>query len=76
MAKPDNRKDNVEHLQQALNHTMENMREAETMLEAHGDDMNPKDKAALEQKNRRRMQAIEGFREEIKDEAHYQEHNE
>ncbi|GMA56640.1 hypothetical protein GCM10025858_11430 [Alicyclobacillus sacchari] len=50
MAKPDNRADNVEHLQQALNHTMENIREAGTFLAAHADDMNPKDVAALEQK--------------------------
>ncbi|TDY51334.1 small acid-soluble spore protein (thioredoxin-like protein) [Alicyclobacillus sacchari] len=72
MAKPDNRADNVEHLQQALNHTMENIREAGTFLAAHADDMNPKDVAALEQKNERRRQAISGFREEIKDEAAHQ----
>ncbi|GLG00404.1 protein Tlp [Alicyclobacillus hesperidum subsp. aegles] len=72
MAKPDNRADNVEHLQQALNHTMENIREAETFLAAHGDDMNPKDVSALERKNERRREAIAGFREEIKDEAAHQ----
>lgn len=69
MANPDNRDDNVIHLQQHLNQTMENIREADEMLEAHGDGMNPKDRAALKAKNERREDAIEGFRKELKDEA-------
>ena len=37
MAKPDNREDNVEHLQQAVQNTIENYREAEDYLEEFGD---------------------------------------
>ncbi|EPZ47509.1 MULTISPECIES: small acid-soluble spore protein Tlp [Alicyclobacillus] len=72
MAKPDNRDDNVVHLQKAINHTMENMREAEDFVKAHAGEMNPEDVADIKAKNERREQAIEGFREEIRDEAKYQ----
>lgn len=72
MAKPDNRSDNVSHLQQSIDDTMENMRETRDYLKAHEDEMHTKDKEALEEKNKRREQAIEGFRSEIKDEADFQ----
>ncbi|GEO26042.1 protein Tlp [Alicyclobacillus acidoterrestris] len=72
MAKPDNRGDNVVHLQKAIDHTMENMREAEDFVKAHAGEMNPEDVADIKAKNERREQAIEGFREEIRDEAKYQ----
>ncbi|GMA64707.1 small acid-soluble spore protein Tlp [Alicyclobacillus fastidiosus] len=72
MAKPDNRSDNVEHLQKAINHTMQNMREASDFLKAHGDEMNAGDVADIRAKNERREEAIEGFREEIQDEAKHQ----
>lgn len=70
MANPDNRADNVQHLQSHLQHTLENIREAEGMLARDGNEMNGKDVEALEAKNERRKQAIEGFRNEIRDEAH------
>lgn len=73
MAKPDNRADNVEHLQQHLNDTMENIRETRDYLDAHGDAINPQDAEALSAKNRRRERAIDGFRAEIKDEARQQD---
>lgn len=73
MAKPDHRGDNVEHLQQAIDDTMANIRASEEQLEAHADDMNPKDKADLQSKNERRREAIEGFRAEIRDEAAYRQ---
>ncbi|MCL6515911.1 small acid-soluble spore protein Tlp [Alicyclobacillus sp.] len=72
MAKPDDRSDNVERIADAIQNTMANMRETRDFLKAHGDEMRPEDKAALEAKNRRREEAIEGFREEIRDEAAYQ----
>lgn len=70
MANPDNRADNVERLQEAIHNTMENLHEAEDFLAAHADEMNPKDVRNLVAKNERRRRAIEGFREEIRDEAH------
>ncbi|MCL6454316.1 MAG: small acid-soluble spore protein Tlp [Alicyclobacillus sp.] len=72
MAKPDDRSDNVERLQHAIANTMENMREAKDYLKAHGEEMRPEDKAAMEEKNARREEAIHGFRAEIQDEAHRQ----
>jgi small acid-soluble spore protein (thioredoxin-like protein) len=69
LAKPDDRSDNVEKLQGAIQNTMANMREANDFLKAHGAEMNAEDREALENKNDRRERAIQGFREEIKDEA-------
>lgn len=71
MAKPDNREDNVEHLQNAIDHTMQNFREAEDFVAAHEGEMSSKDIADIRAKNRRRSEAIDGFREEIKDEANH-----
>ena len=68
MAKPDDRSDNVEKLQRAIQNTMANLREANDFLKAHEEKMKASDRAAIEAKNERRERAIEGFREEIKDE--------
>ena len=73
MAKPDNRSDNVEKLQFSIDHTMANLREAEDFLKAHEDEMDIRDEADIRAKNRRREEAIEGFREEIKDESDFQQ---
>lgn len=75
MAKPDNRADNVDHLQQAINHTMENLREAENYIAAHANEMNQSDVEDIKNKNARREDAIEGFRSEIKDEAAHQQNS-
>lgn len=72
MPKPDDRSDNVEKLQDALAHTLENAREADDFLKAHEHEMSSEDKADVMAKNRRRKEAIEGFREEIRDEADFQ----
>ncbi|WP_340701309.1 small acid-soluble spore protein Tlp [Brevibacillus borstelensis] len=69
MAKPDNRSDNVEKLQEMIQNSMENMRETRDYLNAHGDEISAEEKANLQQKNERREESIEGFRSEIKDEA-------
>ncbi|SIS54806.1 small acid-soluble spore protein Tlp [Alicyclobacillus vulcanalis] len=70
MANPDNRADNVERLQEAIHNTMDNLHEAEDFLAAHADEMHSRDVQNLVAKNDRRRRAIEGFREEIRDEAH------
>jgi len=62
---PDDRSDNVEKLQDMVQNTLENIDKAEeTMAFASGEE-----KAKIEQKNKRREQSIQGFREEIEDEA-------
>lgn len=68
--KPDDRSDNVRHLQTHLENTYENVEDAEDYLRAHRGEIGPKQVAQVRAKNRRRREAIEGFREEIVDEAH------
>lgn len=65
-AKPDDRKDNVNKIQKNIDMTIHNMESAEDML-AKTDNSQTKDE--LRAKNERRAQALEGFRNEIKDEA-------
>nr|WP_106784765.1 small acid-soluble spore protein Tlp [Lysinibacillus timonensis] len=62
---PDDRSDNVEKLQSMIQNTIENKREAEISMEFSGAEQQEKIRA----KNKRRDEAIQGFREEIKDEA-------
>lgn len=63
---PDDRKDNVERIQENIDMTIHNMEIADEMI-AKTD--NPQTKAELKAKNERREDALEGFRREIKDEA-------
>ncbi|MFF2753995.1 small acid-soluble spore protein Tlp [Psychrobacillus sp. NPDC058041] len=63
--KPDDRSDNVEKLQEMAKNTIGNMEAAEeTMAFLDGDE-----KEVLRQKNERRKKSLEGFRQEILDEA-------
>ncbi|BAH44118.1 small acid-soluble spore protein Tlp [Brevibacillus brevis] len=69
MAKPDDRSDNAEKLQQMISNTEENIRESEDYLTAHAGEISAEEKANLEAKNHRREESIEGYRAEIKDES-------
>ncbi|MFD2760311.1 small acid-soluble spore protein Tlp [Lentibacillus juripiscarius] len=63
--KPDDRSDNVEKLQDMVQDTIQNIEEAhETMEYSSGEQ-----KEKIQAKNKRREEAIEGMRQEIKDEA-------
>lgn len=64
--KPDDRSDNVKKIQFNINKTIQNMELADEMI-AKTSDENLKE--ALLEKNERRRHALEGMREEIKDEA-------
>jgi len=72
MAKPDNRADNVEHLQQSINNTIKNMEESEAYLDEHADEISPQERETLQSKNERREKSLSGFRNEIEDEAEQQ----
>ena len=72
MAKPDNRADNVEHLQQHVQNTIENLNEAEDYLSEHADEISAEEKQSIQVKNEHRKESIEGMRSEIQDEAAYQ----
>jgi small acid-soluble spore protein (thioredoxin-like protein) len=69
MAKPDDRSDNVEHLQEHIHNTIENFREAEQYLDEHADEISNEELNDVAEKNKRRLTSISSFREEIKDEA-------
>lgn len=64
---PDNRSDNVQHLQNNINSTIRNMEAADEMIAKTSDG---KAKQDLKDKNDRRKQSLDGFRREIRDEAH------
>ena len=72
MAKPDNRSDNVEKLQDSIQDTIQNFREGQDYLSEHADEISGDEKRQIEKKNERRLNAIEGMREEVKDEAAHQ----
>lgn len=64
--KPDDRSNNVDRIQFNINHTIQNMEAADELIEKTDDRKMKKD---LEEKNDRRRDALDGMREEIKDEA-------
>jgi small acid-soluble spore protein (thioredoxin-like protein) len=70
--KPDDRSDNVEKLQNMIQNTIENYREAEASVEFAG----PEEREKIKAKNERRKKAIEGFRKEVKEEAAARENGE
>ena len=69
MAKPDNRADNEAHLQEHIDHTLANLREAEDYLDEHADEITDDEKQDIEAKNDRRKESINGFIAEKKDES-------
>jgi small acid-soluble spore protein (thioredoxin-like protein) len=69
MAKPDNRADNVDHLQEHVKNTIDNLEEAEGYLDEHADEISSEEINNITNKNENRRESISGFREEIKDEA-------
>ncbi|MED2946101.1 small acid-soluble spore protein Tlp [Bacillus subtilis] len=62
---PDDRSDNVEKLQDMVQNTIENIEEAEASMEFASEE----DKQRIKEKNARREQSIEAFRNEIQDES-------
>jgi small acid-soluble spore protein (thioredoxin-like protein) len=67
-SKPDDRSDNAEKIRKSMKNTVENMELAEDMM---GKTYNGKTKKDLGEKNERRRNAIDGMRNEIKDEEKY-----
>ncbi|NLN03974.1 MAG: small acid-soluble spore protein Tlp [Clostridiaceae bacterium] len=64
--KPDDRSDNVEKIQYIINRTIQNMELADELIAKTSDENL---KQLLIEKNERRRQALDGMREEIRDEA-------
>ncbi len=64
--KPDDRRDNVDKIQYNITKTIQNCELADEMIAKTDDE---KMKETLIDKNQRRREALDGMREEIKDEA-------
>lgn len=64
--KPDDRRDNVEQIQQHIDDTIQNIEAAEEMIDVTD---NPRTRSDLEKKNQRREKALDSMRQEIRDEA-------
>lgn len=64
--KPDDRRDNVNKIQNNINNTITNYRETEEIINNNDDN---KQKMELEEKNKRREQSLKNMKKEIKDEA-------
>ena len=64
--KPDDRSDNVEKIEFNIGKTIQNMELADEMIHKTDDE---RMKRALQEKNKRREEALTGMREEIRDEA-------
>lgn len=71
MAKPDDRSDNMEKIENNIGHTLQNMNEASDYIKAHSEEMSEEEKQQISEKNQRRETSVEGLRDEIKDEAAY-----
>lgn len=65
-SKPDDRRDNVDRIQNNIDNTLENIHRADEMIEITDDEKTKKD---LQEKNERRGVALSSMRSEIKDEA-------
>jgi small acid-soluble spore protein (thioredoxin-like protein) len=64
--KPDNRENNVDRIQNNINKTIQNMELADELIAKTSDE---KTKKEFKDKNDRRERALDGMRDEIKDEA-------
>jgi small acid-soluble spore protein (thioredoxin-like protein) len=64
--KPDDRRDNVDRIQDNISSTIQNIHRAEEMISKTDDE---KMKATLTEKNERRDDALNDMRSEIRDEA-------
>lgn len=64
----DDRRDNVKKIQENIDNTIKNYRLAEDMISLTDSE---KTKRELEEKNKRRLESLEGMKEEIRDEAEH-----
>lgn len=68
---PDDRSDNANKIQNIINHTQENMKEAEASMKFG----NEQDRQNALDKNARREEALTALRSELKDEQAYNDAN-
>ena len=71
-AKPDDRSDNVERIQENINNTVKNIRLANEVIEKSD---NPQEIENMMERNKRRKVALDNMRCEIKEEARARENS-
>ena len=71
-AKPDDRSDNVERIQENINNTVKNIRLANEVIEKSD---NPQEIENMIERNKRRKVALDNMRCEIKEEAKARENS-
>lgn len=71
-AKPDDRSDNVERIQENINNTVKNIRLANEVIEKSD---NPQEIENMIERNKRRKVALDNMRCEIKEEARARENS-
>lgn len=64
--KPDDRTNNAARIQHNISNTIENIHRADEMIEETSDDNT---RRTLEEKNKRREEALKGMKSEMKDET-------
>jgi small acid-soluble spore protein (thioredoxin-like protein) len=70
-AKPDDRSDNAEKIQNTIENTKENMRKADFSMKFS----NEQDKQNAIEKNQRRKESIEGLQKELQEEQAFSNQN-
>ena len=69
---PDDRRDNVDRIQNNIDHTIQNIEAAEFMINLTDD---PQKKKQMQDKNDKRKDALDSMRNEIQDEARAKKSN-
>lgn len=70
-AKPDDRSDNAEKIQETIENTKENMRKADFSMKFS----NEQDKQNAIEKNQRRKESLEGLQKELQEEQAFSNQN-
>ena len=73
MAKPDDRSDNVDHLQEHVQNTIDNLEQSENYLAEHSEEISSGEQQQIQQNIDNRKKSIAGMRDEISDEANHHE---
>lgn len=75
MAKPDDRSNNPERIEDNIWDTAQKMNEDRDYVNAHAQEMSVEQKQQIKEKNQRREESIDGLRSELQDEVNNQQHN-
>lgn len=75
MAKPDDRSNNPERIEDNIWDTKKNIDEDQDYVHAHAQEISAEQKQQIKEKNQRRAESIDGLRDELQDEVEDQQRN-